>query len=135
MRKKIVRNIIIAAFMAGISGTVLADESTKVSLCPFEEDVVIRSAPAGSKILSLTGDHLAVKQIGESEFLIRNNRNCDNGTATVRIGTNDQNYSQVTFHDGPWMFMDIKSVNNIGNIRFDHWDKDHGRHSYKLYFK
>lgn len=117
------------------SALVHADEQKNdVYLCPFKETVVI-NAPPGAQILSLSGDGLAVDQQGLSQFIIYNIKQpCKNGTVTANIGLDNKNYSTITFHDGPWMFMEIKSVSNFGTFKFAKWNPDYKKHYYELNF-
>lgn len=127
--------LLISASGLLMSGLVLSDQQNDVYLCPFKETVVIKNAPPGTQILSLVGDALAVEQQGTSQFLIYNIKQpCRNGTVTAHIGLDNKNYTAITFHDGPWIFMDIKSITNHGSFKFAKWNPDYKRHYYELDF-
>lgn len=134
MIKKVMAGIAILASAFSIAA--FAEEAPKSTFCNFSEKMVIRSAPAGSKILAMSGDGLRIWKKSETVFYIENGSRCESGTAKVRIGTNDQNYTEITFHDGPWMFaMEIKTKTSVGNVKFDGWNQYPLEHRYELYFK
>lgn len=112
-----------------------AEQQSDVFLCPFQETLVLKDVPAGTQILALSANQLAVQQQGTSQFIIFNIKQpCTNGTVTATIGLNDKNFTTITFHDGPWIFMEIKSVENHGTFKFSKWNPDFKKHYYELNF-
>lgn len=115
--------------------SVFAEQARNVMLCPFTETIVIKDAPAGTHILKLSADGLMVQQQGTQQFLISNKPNCQNGTVTADIGLNQDNHVVMVFHDGPLMFMSIKSIDSHGSIQFQKWNPDNIKHYYELNFQ
>ena len=133
MRKNLITFLILAISIF-TSELTFSEQKRDVMLCPFSETVVINDAPPGTHILKLSADGLAYQQQGTQQFIITNIKLCPNGTVTADIGLNQTNYTTITFHDGPYIFMDIKSVTNHGTFTFKKWNPDHIKHYYELNF-
>lgn len=111
----------------------------KLGGCNFVDHMHI-SAPAGTKVLSLTDNNggAATRKVNDAEIDIVDNCNLRNDPimVTATIGTDDQHNAKVVIEDGQLiMNPSIVSSNSTGGYFYSGMDHPFGSYDYTLKFQ
>lgn len=108
----------------------------KAQSCGFQDNMNIVAAPSGTKIMSMSATGgLAVSKTNDGAFTIRDNGQCTDGTATITIGSDTDDYTVLTIQEGPWQWNpEVVSHHDHGKFSYIGMDHDTGSFDYELKF-